>query len=223
MDIRILLIARNHQERQRYQKAIQDLGVEVEAIPSLKGLHADITERYFNGVVIDMVTKIHGLKNDRELIYRTLRKFPVAHLSLEKETGQMRVFYPGHHSGATLNDFVQEKCLSFTPRRLGYHIRKELHFNVTLFKGETPEETTAERTVTVDVAEQGCFLFSVQDWEQGDTVWMVIQELNDHTPIQGLVRWSVKWGTRMQIPGIGVKFTQITELQTKEIFDRLWK
>ncbi|MFO7986138.1 MAG: PilZ domain-containing protein [Desulfatiglandaceae bacterium] len=222
MDIRILLIARDDQKRHLYQAAIRELGVEVKALPSLKGLDADVTERYFHGVVIDMPTKIQALKNDREFIYRTLRKFPVAHLSLEKETGQMRVFYPGQHPGATLHDFVQDQCIPFTPRRLGYHIRKELHYNVLLSKYEKSEKTNIERTVTVDVSEKGCFLFSVQDWEPGDTAWIIIQELDDNTPIQGLVRWSVKWGAGMQIPGIGIKFTQINALQAKEIFDKLW-
>ncbi len=223
MNIRILLVAEDDHERNFYQKAIAGLGIEVMAVASLRGLDADMTASYYDGVIIDMATKIHGLKSDREFVYRTLRKFPVAHVNRKGESRKIKVFYPGHRAGATLKDFVQEKCVPFTPRRLGHHIRKELHFNVLLSRDGHPQEETAERTVTVDVSENGCFLFSVEEWEPGERVWMIIQELNDRTPIEGLVRWHVKWGAGMRVPGIGLKFTQINDVQKKEIIDRLWR
>ncbi|MFO7600184.1 MAG: PilZ domain-containing protein [Candidatus Desulfacyla sp.] len=222
MDTRILLIAMENGERNIYCEAIRGFGVKVSAVPSLKGLNADVTDLYFHGVVIDMPTKIYALKNDREFIYSTLRKFPAAHVSIEKESRQIRVFYPGQDPGATLLDFINDKCRPFTPRRLGYHIRKEIHFNVILSKDRDSEISTSEKTVTVDVSEKGCFLFSVQDWAPGDTAWLTVVELSDRTPISAQVCRCVKWGTAMQVPGIGVKFNEINELQTKEISKMLW-
>lgn len=222
MDIRILVIAMENEERNIYCEAIRGLGVKVSAVPSLKGLDVDVTDLYFHGVVIDMPTKICALKNDKEFIYSTLRKFPAAHVSLEKDSRQIRVFYPGQEPGATLLDFINGKCRPFTPRRLGYHIRKEVHFNVILSKERDLEISTSEQTVTVDVSEKGCFLFSIQDWASGDTAWLIIMELSDRTPISAEVCRCVKWGTAMQVPGIGVKFKAIRELQTKEISEKLW-
>jgi len=222
MDTRILLIAMENGERNIYCEAIRGLGVKVSAVPSLKGLNADVTDLYFHGVVIDMPTKIYALKNDREFIYSTLRKFPAAHVSIEKESGQIRVFYPGQDPGATLLDFINDKCRPFTPRRLAYHIRKEIHFNVILSKDRGSRISTSEKTVTVDVSEKGCFLFSVQDWAPGDTAWLTVVELSDRTPIGAQVCRYVRWGTAMQVPGIGVKFKEINGLQTKEISKMLW-
>jgi hypothetical protein len=222
MDIRILLIAMEDGERNIYREAIRGLGVKVSAVPSLKGLNADVTDLYFHGVVIDMPTKINALKNDREFIYSMLRKFPATHVSLERDSRQIRVFYPGQDPGATLLDFVNNKCRPFTPRRLGYHIRKEIHFNVLLSKDRDLGIKNSEQTVTVDVSEKGCFLFSVQDWRTGDTAWLTVTELSDRTPISAEVCHCVKWGMGMQVPGIGVKFKGIKELQTKEISKKLW-
>ena len=222
MDTRILLIAMENGERSIYCKAIRGLGVKVSAVPSLKGLNADVTDLYFHGVVIDMPTKIYALKNDKEFIYSTLRKFPAAHVSLEKESRQIRVFYPGQDPGATLLDFINGKCRPFTPRRLGYHIRKEIHFNVILSKDRGSGISNSEQTVTVDVSEKGCFLFSVQDWAPGDTAWLTVMELSDMTPRSAEVCRCVKWGTAMQVPGIGVSFKAIKELQIKELSKRLW-
>jgi len=222
MDIRILLIAMEDWERNIYCESIRRLGVTVNAVPSLKGLDADVTDLYFDGVVIDMPTKIYALKNDREFIYSTLRKFPAAHVSLEKGSRQIRVFYPGQKPGATLLDFINGKCRPFTPRRLGYHIRKEIHFNVILSKDKAWGISNSEKTVTVDVSEKGCFLFSVNDWAPGDTAWLTVMELTDRTPISAEVCRCVKWGEGLQVPGIGVKFKVIKELQTKEISKKLW-
>jgi hypothetical protein len=223
MDINILVIAMEADERAIYCEAIRGLGVTVSAVPSLKGLDTDIRDRYFHGVVIDMQTKIGTLKNDREFIYTTLRKFPTAHVNIEKASGQIRgVFYPGQEPGATLSDFVDQKCRIFTPRRLGYHIRKEIHFNVVLSKEGDEAIGNQEKTVTVDVSEKGCFLFSVQDWHPGDTARLAVIELTDKTAIKAQVCRCIKWGVGMQVPGIGVKFTQINASQTREISKKLW-
>ena len=165
MDVHILLISRDAKEREAYESAIRALGVEVTAVASLKGLSEEVKALFLNGVVMDMSTKIMALKKDREFIYTTLRKFPVAHLTLGKETGKIRLFYPGQPPGATLKDFIDRECRTFTPRRLAHHIRKELHFNVLLSRD--PEMTDCEKTVSVDVSEAGCFVFSVQEWATG--------------------------------------------------------
>ena len=115
-------------------EAIRGLGVEVNAVPSLQGLDEKVKDLYFHGVVIDMPSKIYALKNDRRFIYSTLRNFPAAHVSLEKESRQIKVFYPGQKPGATLLDFIDDKCRSSLPNRLGYYIRKEIHYNVILSK-----------------------------------------------------------------------------------------
>ena len=136
MNIRILLIAMEDGERNVYYEAIRGFGVEVNAAPSLKELDEKVKDLYFHGVVIDMPSKIYALKNDREFVYSTLRKFPAAHVSLEKESREIKVFYPGQKPGATLRDFIDDKCRSSVPHRLGYHIRKEIHYNVILSKNK---------------------------------------------------------------------------------------
>ena len=73
----------------------------------------------------------------------------------------------------------------------------------------------------MDVSERGCFLFSVQDWEPGETAWLTVMELSDRTPIGAEVRRCIKWGTPMHVPGIGVQFETIKESQAKEISEKL--
>ena len=222
MGIRILLIAREGETRKKYQEAITDLGVETVVVSSLKKTDRALMDLSYHGVMVDMRTKMKILKDDNELVYTALRKFPVAHLNLERKTGAIRLFYPGQKTGATLEDFVNRECASFTPRILSSGVRKQIHFNVVLSENKEFSAEHCERTVTVDISREGCFVFSVRDWEPGDSVWLSIKELHDDTPICALVRWCLKWGEGMRVPGIGLKFMEITESQAKEIYDSLW-
>lgn len=223
MNIRVLIIARDSNERHIYSEAFRRLEVDVTAASSLRDLNENETGLFYHGVAIDMPTKIYALKKDRDFIYTTLRKFPVAHLSLEKDTGKPRVYYPGQSPGATLIDFINEECRAFTPRRLAHHIRKDLHLNVILAREKDTETGDVERTVTVDVSEGGCFVFSVFDWTVGDTARLTIMELSDQTPIRAHVRRHVQWGKGMQVPGVGLEFSEINELQRRELSNMLWE
>ncbi|MCF8128874.1 MAG: PilZ domain-containing protein [Deltaproteobacteria bacterium] len=220
MDTHILLISSAAQERKIYESAIRALDVKVTAVPSIKGLGEEVKDLFLNGVAMDMSTKIVALKEDREFIYTTLRKFPVAHLTLGKETGKIRLFYPGQPPGATLKDFVEKECRTFTPRRLAHHIRKELHFNVLL--SGYPEMVDCERTVSVDVSEGGCFIFSPREWVTGDMVWLKILELSSQQPIGARVKRCVRWGEAMRVPGIGLQFDEMNSSQRRELEKRLW-
>jgi len=220
MDIHILLISSNANERKIYESAIRALDVNVTVVPSLKGLSEEVKDLFLNGVVMDMSTKIMALKNDREFIYTTLRKFPVVYLTLGKETGKIRLFYPGQPPGATLKDFIDRECRTFAPRRLAHHIRKELHFNVLLSR--YPEMADCEKTVSVDVSEGGCFIFSAQEWVMGDMAWLKIPELGHPDPIGARVKRCVRWGEGMQVPGIGLQFDKMKPLQRRELEKRLW-
>ncbi len=222
MGTRILLIAREGETRKKYQEAISDIGVETVVVSSLKETDRTLMDLSYHGVMIDMRTKMEILKDDNELIYTALRKFPVAHLNLGSKTREIRLFYPGQKPGATLEDFVDQKCRSFAPRVLASRFRKLIHFNVILSDNKEFKTDHYEKTVTVDVSKEGCFVFSIKDWKQGDSVWLSIKELRDNTPICALVRWSRKWGEEMRVPGIGLKFKEITESQAKEIYDSLW-
>ena len=222
MGIRILLITREGETRKKYQEAITNLGAEAVVVSSLKETDRTLMDLSYHGVMVDMRTKIEILKDDNELVYTALRKFPVAHLNLEHTTGEIRLFYPGQKAGATLEDFVNRECRSFTPRILGSRVRKQVHFNVVLSENKEFRTGHYERTVTVDISKEGCFVFSVKDWKPGDSAWLSIKELRDNTPICALVRWCLKWGEKMRVPGIGLKFKEITESQAKEIYDSLW-
>jgi len=89
--------------------------------------------------------------------------------------------------------------------------RREVIFNVVLLN--RPEAVEGERTVTINVSEHGCFVFTVNDWRLESPAWMVVSEFDDKTPVELKVRWRRPWGTEGRVPGIGATFESMTAYQ----------
>jgi hypothetical protein len=76
----------------------------------------------------------------------------------------------------------------------------------------------AERTVCIDFSPGGCFLFSVNDEiTPQSTVWIRLIALSDPSPITSTVCWKREWGMTSEIPGIGIRFDEMTPQQQAEI------
>jgi Tfp pilus assembly protein PilZ len=73
------------------------------------------------------------------------------------------------------------------------------------------------KTITYDVSERGCFIYSTADWCTGDSVWIFVKGLKDRSLIKGIVRRVVPWGTYMKVPGIGIEVDTINPGQQEEI------
>ena len=77
-----------------------------------------------------------------------------------------------------------------------------------------------ERTVTINCSRGGAFFFSAQDWKDLNTVWFIINELQDKSPIVGKIRWAIAWGKALKIPGIGISFKHINPNQMEELTEK---
>ncbi len=219
MDINILLVVHNEESREKYKIAAQKLGVNVVAVPSFFNLDQAITEKRYHGLLVDLQTKLKAAREDEEFVRNIVDKFPVAALNINKNNQNIKALSYGQQRGGTLEDFINKECRYFAPRRFRYHVRKQIHFNLIVSKGNSFKEGDCERTATIDVSKGGCFIFSIQRWAMGQDIWFIIKELKDNAPIHGQVRHYVPWGSELQLPGIGVEFISIKECQLKEICD----
>ena len=75
--------------------------------------------------------------------------------------------------------------------------------------------------VTINVSEHGCFVVSVNDWRLNSSVWMMVNEFDDHTPIEIKVRWQRPWGTQCRFPGFGATFENMTTHQYVQLHSYL--
>ena len=75
----------------------------------------------------------------------------------------------------------------------------------------------AARSVTANMSHGGCFLVPFEPWNVGDRGWIVVSDLKDESPIPVEVCSVLPWGEPRSLPGMGVNFIALTELQKTEL------
>ncbi len=218
MSIKLALVSPEGENRDIYARAIKALDVRCDVVATFKELYYAMEKVPYNGILIDLAAKMKAPHDDLGLVENVLGYFPVLYLKWEEHAKTIRTYYPGQQlTGGDLGDFVSKQCCFFNGRTISTEKRLGIHYAVLLSKDNAFREGNVERTITINVSEGGCFIFTNQEWAIRSSVWIIVKGINDETPIMGEVRWFFKWGSCAQNPGIGIKFLQIKEAQVHEI------
>ena len=221
MSIRILLVCREGTSLQNYLDACKGQDAQIDLASSFEDFYKAIVKIPYNGILIDMPTKITTLSNDKERVDNILQRYPVARLTFNDKSRDLCVFYSNQAAGSgTFDDFFAQRCRSFTARTFRSTRRRDVVFNVILSKSKNISDENSKRTISINISREGCFIFSTDNWEVNNDAWFMIKELTDQTPIRGQVRRKVDWGNEMRIPGIGVQFMEINNCQLNELCDK---
>jgi hypothetical protein len=220
MEIRVLLFAEEEIARQTYQDALAACGVRVFVTPSFFLLSEEICSQTYHGLFFDLSTKMQAIKENKADVYHLAERFPVAHLRIDRRTGEIRCFHVNQQSGGTLLDFIDSRCRTGEPRKIRTVARKEMHLPVLISRH--PESKRSERAITKDISPGGCFIVSTHRWKEGGEVFLRFPELTDTAPIQAQIRTVVKWGMGRQMPGIGVSFWGLSSTQAAEL-ETIWR
>jgi len=221
MDVRVALVCQEGEAQRAYITAAQSLEVQVDPVSSFTELRKLLCENSYNGVMVDLRTKVKASLNDKELLKDVLEQFPMAQLKFEEATGAVRSLNVGQaRDSETVAAFIDKECRPFAPRQIRASIRRDIHFNALILKNGITSEAGGIQTVTMNVSQGGCFLYSTEHWEIGGKVSIILKGLDDQRPITGEVRWQIPWGKAMQVPGIGVKFEDISTGQIAELCER---
>ncbi len=220
MNIRLLLISQDGPSRRAYLEALNKSGVQVDVVSSFGEIYKLLAENQYNGVMVDIKTKIRSSERDKDTAIKILEQVPFVHLKFEENTGTIQSFYYGQTGSQTLEEFVDRECRSFNARKIRINARKDVYFNIVLSSSSDVSEKADEHTITINVSIGGCFIYSTGNWEISDKVMIVIKELEDIRPIACEVRWKRTWGEAMRVPGIGVKFENISEGQLLDFCEK---
>lgn len=215
MKTKLLLIAEEGPARTAYVEVLRDLDIEVDCIASPAEITGALIDAPYSGLLIDVPTMIRCECGDKNRITRIMDRFPVLRLMYNPKYGGIRGLSQGGtvRDNRDLTEFILTQCVPFFPRSIRVARRQEVVFNIMLLDDLTKLEQGGEQTVTVNVSEHGCFVYSVLDWPLDTSAWVVIQELEDQTPIELMIRWKRSWGESMRIPGIGASFESMTTQQ----------
>lgn len=219
MKTKLLLIAEKGLARSAYVEVLRDLDVEVDCVAAPDEITGALIDAPYNGLLIDVPTMIRCECRDKNRITRIMNRFPLLRLMYNPKYGGIR----GLSLGGTIRDnldlaeFVLRECVTFFPRSIRGTRRQEMSFNVVLLDEPDLREQKGEQTVTVNVSEQGCFVYTTNEWSLDTSAWIVIRELEDQTPIELTVRWNRPWGKFMELPGIGASFESMTTHQYTQL------
>ncbi|OQY17776.1 MAG: hypothetical protein B6I36_08470 [Desulfobacteraceae bacterium 4572_35.1] len=216
---RVLLYVHPAQREEIYLRAIAETAVECDVVHSFADYFAAGRGGSYNGLLLDIVSSIRATGADREVIKNLLEVYPSLRLRYDPASEEIRTLMTGAGSGQkiTIEQFIDTYCRSFPARGLRLYKRKPIHCNVLYsLYGDMPDEEST-RSVTIDLSEGGCFIYTIERLAVGTCLWLSFVELMDNSPIYVRVCWSREWGHSMNIPGIGLQFLEIDSGQRDEI------
>ncbi|MDD2309451.1 MAG: PilZ domain-containing protein [Desulfuromonadaceae bacterium] len=215
----ILLICREGKSRQVYQAELDRPGVSPVCVQALMEFFRRGVYCPLNGILVDMPTYMRSTEEEKRLLTELVGLFPALRLKCNESTGEIRTLpfgtaYPGNTSPAV---FVQKYCTAFVARKIRTSERSRLHLPALLGWSLPLENLSVARSVTASISRGGCFLVSFAPWLVGDRGWLVLPDLNDTTPIPVEVCSIRLWGECNSLPGMGVKFIDLTGAQKDEL------
>jgi hypothetical protein len=218
---RVLVVADNPEIREEYVKAVDLLGIEQENAASLSELYTLLPKIAFNGLLLDVGTLVRASVAEKAYIHEIIQIFPSVRIRWDAQGKNVRVLLYGQSGEgiATLDSFIREQCIPFGARKLRVSDRVDAHFNVLISRRPDFSTPSTLKTVTINVSKGGCYIFAAEPWEPHCQVWLQFRELSDPTPVAAEVCWRKMWGMSMGMPGVGVRFTEITDGQVAELIE----
>jgi Tfp pilus assembly protein PilZ len=185
----------------------------------------DFTREMFNsrsyaGFIVDLRNLLKCDPDVRDSFMELIAPFPLIRIShsIDKKTVKGNIRDKNYEDAQLFDHFINSLCRRFPPRGLRFKKRKKLFLNVYLDFSSEGAGTELIKTNTADVSQIGGFIISVREANEDDILYMVINELSDHTPIKCKVKWNLPWGTSdNHLPGFGVAFWRIKPEQQEEL------
>lgn len=220
-DTRILVVVKDEEAGDAYAHALSEVGAACDVVHSFDEMSQLATENCYNGFLLDILTLVRCGKEEKVIAYECINLFPVLRVKWEARQKKIKLspleqsFSPDTESA--LRFFIESRCKTFPARSLRRSPRRQINLNLYYSTDPGFSAESTQQSFTINLGTHGLFLYSMQEFPQGDTIWLRFLEFADQTPIPATVRWSQRWGVTRCIPGAGVKFESLTESQDQEI------
>ena len=190
----IVVIAREAETQKAIAASLEALGSGVIVLSALGELPEVLKNTPVNGILIELITSTKSTSDEKQATNEMIQFYANARFKFVDH--EMRIL--GH--GVTLEQFVYD-CKKLKPKTVRKSVRKIRHIALLLSAYGTFE--TAEKTVTIDISDEGCFVFTSGVWTVGDRVWLRL--LDNDAVLTGTVCSWQPWGNNRKMPGIGVQ------------------
>lgn len=219
METRILLLSQPGEACDTYCRKLDDIGVSYDVITQFSEYFRQVPLRTYNGLLFDVSSLVRLDSDEKNLAHDLINIFPALRLKWDPVAKRIRTLFYGLSQirELSLENFISETCKPFQARAFRNSDRIPRNLNVRLSRTGSFDDADTLRSFTANVSPMGAFIVTMEKLEVSSFVWLQFLELEDQSPIQAEIRWSVEWGKAMCIPGIGVKFVSINDEQREEL------
>lgn len=188
--------------------ALQTYAINLIMVESIAALMDTLTHTKCSGIILDVKCLMRTNAHYKRLLYEFIDAFPTLRVN---STCNGYGFIP-------LDDpdkFITHTCANFQERSVRANRRMRVVLPLLLARDAAMQD--AVKTCSIDLSENGMFIFSTDQWRIDAQAWIQLMDIRDHAPIRTTVRWVQPWGTGLRFPGIGTTFEQITPKQHEEL------
>lgn len=214
----ILVVSRSEARIHAYREVLEQMGVRFIGLADLKAVPVLVSATPVSGIAIDMPVQIKASSRAKMMVEDILSALPSVYINIMPTSQKIKVLTATGTQGIfhNLEQFVAV-CAGFRGRVVRPKNRIELNLNA-IITHPTDEYLDMERSVTINASTGGCFLFTTRSlYKTGQLININFINIKDNSPIIASVRWLQPWGVANLIPGIGVRFEQITTAQLEEL------
>lgn len=215
----VLLICREGESRRIYQEELYLPGVLMVSVQTLMQFFRREVYCPLNGILVDMPTFMRSSEEEKLLLAELVAVFPALRIKCNESSREIRTlpFGTSCPGNTAPEDFIRKVCAGFGRRRMRTGERAALNLPVLLNRAVNGESVPGGRSVTADISAAGCFLICFEQWEAGEQGLVAISGPTAGEPIQIVVCWVRPWGECGSLPGMGVRFVDLTAAQAAEL------
>jgi hypothetical protein len=196
-----VVIASREDTRNIMAASLKARGLDAALLASLGELRGALETIPASGILLELATAVTASTQFKENTRELFELFPFAKFRLAGSEALI--------VGDTLDSFAS-KCCEYRPRRIRASLRESRFLAVYLSADESFVD--AEKVVTSDVSDRGCFVYSAREWTPGSRVWLKFPGVE--AVFCGHVCSVRPWGNNTFLPGIGVGLeTSIAEVR----------
>lgn len=196
-----VVIASSEDTRNWIGALLKARGLDAALLASLGELRGTLETIPACGILLELATAVTASTQFKENTRELFELYPFAKFRLVGNEALM--------IGDTFDAFAS-KCREYRPRRIRACFRESRFLAVYLSADETFVD--AEKVVTSDVSDRGCFVYSAREWTPGNRVWLKFPGVE--SVFCGNVCSVRPWGNNEFLPGVGVGLdTSIAEVR----------
>ncbi|WP_027184470.1 PilZ domain-containing protein [Desulfovibrio inopinatus] len=162
-----------------------------------------------NGLILDVQRVMQADRMSRDMLFSYADSVPIVRSKVERGTGHV-VFIDSL-------DTLDRECHTTGYRSM---VRVPVKFNALLSAENDPVMAQVKHVNILDVSIGGCFIYSMDNFDDVDFIHIKIMEIENKLPILCNIRWRQEWGRDNVLPGVGVKFVSIKVDQLDEIKEK---